>query len=215
MWFVEEAVYGGGDHVRVVRMEEILSLDPVYTDFEVQVHPYQFTPSAAQPGGIFTTNDSRISNADARDGRLVAAHAVGFEGEATVRWYEFDVAGLPTTHSCKALADHVAPGDAPLVTRLRQAGFLVLGKTNVPEFCTSVTTSELNGTCRNPWDPERSPAGSSGGAAVSVAGGLCAVAHGTDGAGSVRVPAAYCGLVGTKPTRGRVSWRRRRRSRWA
>ncbi len=116
-----------------------------------------------------------------------------------------DVAGLATTHSCKVLADHVAVEDAPLVGRLRDAGFLVLGKTNVPEFCTSVTASELHGTCRNPWDPARTPAGSSGGAAVSVAAGLCAVAHGTDGAGSVRVPAAYCGLVGTKPTRGRVS----------
>jgi amidase len=117
-----------------------------------------------------------------------------------------DVAGLPTTESSKALTDHVATTDAPLVQRLRDAGFIVLGKTNVPEFCSSMTSSELNGICRNPWDPGRTPAGSSGGAAAALAAALCAVAHGTDGAGSVRVPAAFCGLVGTKPTRGFVSF---------
>lgn len=117
-----------------------------------------------------------------------------------------DMAGLPTTHSCKALVDNVAAVDSPLVERLRRAGFVVLGKTNVPEFCTSMTSSELNGVCRNPWDLERTPGGSSGGAAAAVAAGLCAVAHGTDGAGSVRVPAAFCGLVGVKPTRGSVSF---------
>ncbi|MBM3659754.1 MAG: amidase [Actinobacteria bacterium] len=117
-----------------------------------------------------------------------------------------DVAGLATTHSCKALVDAVAVADDPLVRRLRDAGFVVLGKTNVPEFCTTMTSSELHGICRNPWDPERTPGGSSGGAATAVAAGLCAVAHGTDGAGSVRVPAAFCGLVGIKPTRGLVSF---------
>jgi amidase len=117
-----------------------------------------------------------------------------------------DVEGLATTHSCKALVDNVAAADSPLVARLRRAGFLVLGKTNVPEFCTSMTDSELNGVCRNPWDPNRTPSGSSGGAGAALAAGLCAVAHGTDGAGSVRGPAAFCGLVGTKPTRGLVSF---------
>jgi amidase len=117
-----------------------------------------------------------------------------------------DVAGLPTTESSKALVDNVAAVDGPLVQRLREAGFIVLGKTNVPEFCSSMTSSELNGVCRNPWDPERTPAGSSGGAAAALAAAMCAVAHGTDGAGSVRVPAAFCGLVGTKPTRGFTSF---------
>ncbi|HEY7107782.1 MAG TPA: amidase, partial [Acidimicrobiia bacterium] len=117
-----------------------------------------------------------------------------------------DVAGLPTTQSSKALSDHVATEDAPLVRRLRDAGFVVLGKTNVPEFCSSMTTSELNGICRNPWDTDLTPAGSSGGAAAAVAAGLCAAAHGTDGAGSVRVPAAFCGLVGVKPSRGLVTF---------
>lgn len=117
-----------------------------------------------------------------------------------------DAEGLPTTHSSKALADHVADQDDPLVARLRGAGFVVLGKSNVPEFCTSMTSSELNGICRNPWDTERTPGGSSGGAAAATAAALCAVAHGTDGAGSVRVPASFCGLIGVKPTRGLVGF---------
>src|SRR4029079_634383 len=117
-----------------------------------------------------------------------------------------DVAGLPTTESSKALTDHVATTDAPLVHRLRDAGFIVLGKTNVPEFCTSMTSSDLNGICRNPWDLERTPSGSSGGAGAALAAGLCAVATGTDGGGSVRGPASFCGVVGTKPTRGLVTF---------
>ena len=116
------------------------------------------------------------------------------------------VAGLPTTHSAKALADAVAATDDPLVDRFRRAGAVVVGTTNVPEFCTSFTTSELNGVCRNPWDTRRSPAGSSGGAAVALAAGMCAAAHGTDGAGSVRTPASFCGLVGLKPSRGLVGF---------
>ena len=90
----------------------------------------------------------------------------------------------------------------PLVRRFRQAGLIVLGKTNVPEFCTSMTTSALNGICRNPWDLDRTPGGSSGGAAAALAAGLCSVSHGTDGAGSVRIPAAFYGLVGLSRTSG-------------
>ena len=117
-----------------------------------------------------------------------------------------DVAGLPTTHSCKVLVDNVAAADDPIVHRFRHAGFVILGKTNVPEFCTTMTSSELNGICRNPWDRERTPGGSSGGAAAALAAGLCAVSHGTDGAGSVRSPASFCGLVGVKPTRGHAAF---------
>jgi amidase len=117
-----------------------------------------------------------------------------------------DVAGMPTTHSCKALVDNVPAVDAPLVGRFRAAGFIIIGKTNVPEFCSSMTTSELNGACRNPWNLNRTAGGSSGGAAAAVAARLCAVGHGTDGAGSVRVPASFCGLVGVKPSRQLVAF---------
>jgi amidase len=115
-------------------------------------------------------------------------------------------AGIRTTFSCRALADYVPAFDTAVVRRLRQAGFILLGKTNTPEFGTiPVTESELNGDCRNPWNPELTPGGSSGGSAAAVAAGLCPVAQGGDGGGSIRIPASCCGLFGLKPSRGRVS----------
>jgi amidase len=117
-----------------------------------------------------------------------------------------ETAGIRTTFSCKALANYVPTQDAELVRRLRAAGFVVIGKTNTPEFgITAVTESELNGICRNPWSPGHTPGGSSGGASAAVAAGLAAIAQGSDGGGSIRIPSSCCGLYGIKPTRGRVS----------
>jgi amidase len=117
-----------------------------------------------------------------------------------------DVAGMPTTHSCALLADHLATEDSPIAARVRSSGAIMLGKSNMPEFCTSITNSRLNGICRNPWDLGRTAGGSSGGAAAALAAGLCAISHGTDGAGSIRTPASWCGLVGLKPSRGMISF---------
>jgi amidase len=115
-------------------------------------------------------------------------------------------AGIRTTYSCRAFSENVPEFDAVVVRKLKAAGAIVLGKTNTPEFGTiPVTESDLNGACRNPWDLERTPGGSSGGAAAAVAAGLAPAAHGTDGGGSVRIPASCCGLVGLKPSRGRIS----------
>jgi amidase len=117
-----------------------------------------------------------------------------------------ETAGLRTTYSTKAYADNVPARDAAVVRRLREAGFVVLGKTNTPELGTiAQTESELNGVCRNPWNTELTPGGSSGGAAAAVAAGLAPAAHASDGGGSIRTPASCCGLVGIKPSRGRVS----------
>jgi amidase len=116
-----------------------------------------------------------------------------------------DVIGEPTTWGTAA---HGGPAerDDYLVSRLRGAGAVILGKTNLPELAIMGSTEgPAFGVTRNPWDTDRTPGGSSGGSAAAVAAGLCAAATGTDGAGSIRIPAACCGLVGLKPQRDRVS----------
>lgn len=113
---------------------------------------------------------------------------------------------LRTTAGSKILADWVPRADAPVVQRLRRAGAIVLGKTNMHEFAYGGTcTNPHHGAVRNPWHREHVPGGSSGGSGVAVAAGLCAAALGTDTAGSVRLPACQCGVVGIKATYGRVS----------
>jgi amidase len=114
--------------------------------------------------------------------------------------------GIRTTFSCLGFADNVPDFDLAHVAKARDAGFVVLGKTNTPEFgTTAFTDSPLNGPCGTPWDPTRNAGGSSGGAAAAVAAGLVGIAQGSDGGGSVRIPASCCGLFGLKPSRGRVS----------
>jgi aspartyl-tRNA(Asn)/glutamyl-tRNA(Gln) amidotransferase subunit A len=116
------------------------------------------------------------------------------------------VAGWPTTNGSRAWARHVTDFDATVVARLRAAGAVILGKTALHEWGMGGTCSGMFfGTVRNPWDPDRVPGGSSGGSAVAVSAGLALAALGTDGMGSVRTPAAYCGVVGLKPTHGLVS----------
>jgi aspartyl-tRNA(Asn)/glutamyl-tRNA(Gln) amidotransferase subunit A len=113
--------------------------------------------------------------------------------------------GIRTTFGSKAYADNVPDVDATFVTRLREAGAILIGKTNTPEFGNKgVTDSPLNGTTANPWSLDRTAGGSSGGAAAAVAAGLGPLAEGSDGAGSIRIPASFCGVVGFKPSFGRV-----------
>ena len=119
-----------------------------------------------------------------------------------------DSSGDPAHQGNQALRDigWVAQTDSWLVARLRAAGFCFVGRTNTPEFgLVPVTEPHAYGPCRNPWDPTRSPGGSSGGSAAAVAAGMVPVAHASDGGGSIRIPASMCGLVGLKPSRGRTT----------
>jgi amidase len=116
------------------------------------------------------------------------------------------VAGLRMAHGSDLLGEYTPDYDYALVRRFREAGFVLMGKTQTPEFgILPVTEPRRFGPARNPWDPERTTGGSSGGSAGAVASGCVPVAHASDGGGSIRIPAACCGLVGLKPSRGRVS----------
>jgi aspartyl-tRNA(Asn)/glutamyl-tRNA(Gln) amidotransferase subunit A len=110
-------------------------------------------------------------------------------------------AGVRTTAGSKILKDFIPQHDAEVVVRLKEAGAVILGKTNMHEFAYGVTSNNPHyGPVRNPWDLERIPGGSSGGSAAAVAAGLCFGSIGTDTGGSIRIPAALCGIVGFKPT---------------
>src|SRR4029077_2883870 len=117
-------------------------------------------------------------------------------------------AGDPIYNGMRLFRDarFIAPYDTYLAAKFRAAGFICLGKTNTPELGMNATTEpEAFGPTRNPWNPTRSTGGSSGGSAAAVASRMVAVAHANDGGGSIRIPASECGLVGLKPSRGRVS----------
>jgi amidase len=150
-----------------------------------------------------TLADEALAAADAlaADGQLDGALA----GVPVAIKDDLPVARQATTLGSRSIG---APqeGDAIAVARLRSAGAIPIGITNVPELTLwPWTASEANGITRNPWDPDRTPGGSSGGSAAAVAAALVPAATGSDGAGSIRIPAGCCGLVGMKPTRGRVS----------
>ncbi len=120
----------------------------------------------------------------------------------------YDTKGIRSTSGSKFFADHIPQEDALVVQKIKQAGAQIIGKTNTHEIALGVTNNNPHfGACRNPWDITRTPGGSSGGSAVAVATGMALAALGTDTGGSIRIPASLCGVVGLKPTYGRVSLR--------
>jgi amidase len=148
----------------------------------------------------------------AHESALAAAELIGpgdprpFAGVPIAVKDNRPVAGMPLTMCSDLFGDFVPRHDAFCVRRLRDAGFVIVGKTTLPEMGILPTTEPRRfGPTRNPWAPDRTPGGSSGGAGAAVAAGLVPIAHGNDGGGSIRIPAACCGLVGLKPARGRVS----------
>jgi amidase len=161
---------------------------------------------------LFTMYRERIDRLDPELNAFVTLADYSEPGDGPFRGVPLPIkdlhetAGIRTTFSSRAYADYVPEFDLAVVRRLKAAGFVVLGKTNTPEFgITAVTESELNGACRNPWNTAHTSGGSSGGAAVAVAAGMAPAAHGSDGGGSVRIPASCCGVYGIKPSRGRIS----------
>lgn len=150
--------------------------------------------------------EKALAEADAALARLRAGQAGALLGVPVVVKDNVDIAGEITTHGTAA-QEMTARTDAEVVRRLRLAGAPILGKTTLPELatCGQLTESPNWGVTRNPWDPARSAGGTSGGSAAAVAAGLVPVGLGADGAGSIRVPAAFCGLFGLAPTRGRIS----------
>lgn len=144
--------------------------------------------------------DAAVAQADTAlpDGPF---HGVPFLLKDLLAWYE----GEPITNGSRLFRGWRAPHDTEIVRRYRASGLITLGRTNAPEFgLTPFTEPELYGPSRNPWDTDRTPGGSSGGAAAAVASGMVPMAGAGDGGGSIRVPASCCGLFGLKPTRART-----------
>src|SRR3954453_6738153 len=167
-----------------VSLERIEALNPALNAF-IEVDAER----ALEAAGDFTRGDSRP----------FAGVPIAVKGNTPV-------AGWCTNFASRFLSGHRPEYSAYLVRRLRDAGFVVVGITNLPEFGILPTTEPRHtGVTRNPWDPDRTPGGSSGGAGAAVPAGWLPRAHGNDGGGSLRIPAACCGLLGLKPSRGRVS----------
>jgi aspartyl-tRNA(Asn)/glutamyl-tRNA(Gln) amidotransferase subunit A len=151
-----------------------------------------------------------------RDGALAAAAAAAerwragtplgaLDGVPVTVKDNLDIAGMPTRHGSATTSDAPAASDSPAVARLREAGAVILGKTNLPEFgWKALTDSPLAGVTRSPWNLAHTPGGSSGGGAAALAAGIGTIALGNDGGGSIRGPASFSGLVGFKPSFGRV-----------
>src|ERR1041385_6152017 len=158
---------------------------------------------------ITVMHDSPLADARAAEAEINTGHWRGpLHGIPIGLKDLIDTAGIKTTCGSALFADRIPTEDADIVQRLKSAGAVLIGKQNMQEFAYGGTsTSSYFGPVRNPWDPDRIAGGSSGGSAAAVASGMCFGAIGTDTGGSVREPAAFCGIVGLKPTYGRVSTR--------
>ncbi|MEN0012134.1 MAG: amidase family protein [Solirubrobacteraceae bacterium] len=150
-------------------------------------------------------HEAALAEADAVAARVAAGEYLPLAGVPVALKDDMATAGDVVTHGSKAIT-HAEPADHEVVTLLRAAGAVIVGATRTPEFCLfPFTETELGGATRNPWDPTRTPGGSSGGSAAAVAAGLVPLAIGGDGGGSIRGPGAWCGLPGLFPTPGSIT----------
>ena len=159
------------------------------------------------------THDEAVRTARAAEAAVVRGDELGALHGLPISIKDTQMTrGVVTTQGSLVFKDRIPERDAAVVERVREAGAIILGKTNVPEFgLVGTCENRLGDHGRNPWDTDRTPGGSSGGAAAVVAAGLCPLATGSDGGGSIRIPANFCGIYGIKPTQGRVSGLCRRR----
>jgi amidase len=148
--------------------------------------------------------EKALAEAAAVDARIAAGEHLPLAGVSIAIKDNIPVEGEPMREGSAATSAEPRPADHEVVARLRAAGAVVVGLTRVPELCVFGTTDSVYGTTRNPHNIERTSGGSSGGSAAAVASGMVAVAHAADGMGSIRIPAANCGLVGLKPVSGLV-----------
>ncbi len=173
----------------------------------VEHHLHRIDAHAAALGAFITvTADQALERAAIADAKLAAGDAPAFTGvPIAIKDLTF-TRDTPTSMGSVAMRDFIPPVNAYVVDLIEKAGFVSLGKTNTPEFgLSSYTDNDLIGPARTPWDTSRNAGGSSGGAAAAVAAGLVPLAQGSDGGGSIRIPASACGIFGFKPSRGRVS----------
>ncbi len=153
-------------------------------------------------------DDESLAAADAADRAVAAGESLGaFHGVPVTIKENIDLSGTPTTQAIAFLAEAVSPTDAPLVQRVRGAGAIPIGRTNLPDLGLRVTTeSSLHGVTHNPWHPTRTTGGSSGGEGSALASGMSPLGFGNDIGGSLRNPATCCGISSIKPTTGVVPW---------
>lgn len=155
---------------------------------------------------LTVTPDEAMAQAQAAEEAIVRGDATGPLHGVPVSVKDLEMTkGIRATSGSLPFKNRIPQADSIVVERLKATGAIILGKTNTPEFGHRGTTENLLGApCRNPWNPDRTPGGSSGGAAAALAAGLCAISTGSDGGGSIRIPASFCGVYGIKPTQGRV-----------
>ena len=155
---------------------------------------------------ITVTADEAIRSAKLAEDAIVRGENLGLLHGIPISIKDLEsTKGILSTSGSIIFKDRVPDADSIVVERVRQAGAVILGKTNTPEFgVLAHTENRLGDHCRNPWDTALTTGGSSGGAAAAVASGLCSIATGSDGGGSIRIPASFCGVYGIKPTQGRV-----------